>query len=181
MQHQPGTIPNGCFGCSYPAPETGIFMATDTDRLCQLDLELETGPWHCLVYQESHSHSSAIPAGTGNTQWATKMHPDVPGCQNIYSPDGSEPFQYHSMGKQCGKGRNKTIFPAGSFQMLHTPATTVTPGLVWFFDWFFPVCVPSILLFVAVALRLFICLFFISFGLVLYFWFRYGFVDLFFS
>lgn len=159
-------------------PQRGIFMATDTDRLCQLDPELEAGPWHCLVYQESHTHSSPIPAVTGRTQWSTKMRPDVPSWQNIYSPDGSEPFQYHSMGKQCGKGRNKTIFPAGSFQMLHAPATTVTPGLVWFFDCFFPVCVPSILLFVVVGLGLFICLFFISFGLVSYFWFQYGYVDL---
>lgn len=79
--------------------------------------------------------------------------------------------------EKCGKGKNKTIFPAGSCQMLHAPATTVMLGLVWFFDFFSCLfswgfgccccCFQIVYLFV-----------FVSFGMVLYFWFWYEFVDL---
>lgn len=59
-------------------------MAIDHDRLCQLGPELETGPWHCLVYQGSHAHSSTpITTVTGNIQWFTKMCLDVLSWQNI--------------------------------------------------------------------------------------------------
>lgn len=158
----------------------GYFMDIDTGRLFQLDPELETGPWPCFVYQESPTHSlTPITTMTGNIQWLKKCIL-VSQVDRTFTALMDQSLFSTTPWEQYGKGRNKTIFPAGSSQMLQAPPATVTLGLVQFFlVFFFPVCVSRILFVVFVfVLGLFICLFFVSFGLVLYFWFLCGFVYL---
>lgn len=174
IQHQPGAIPRVGLDAATLFQRQGYFMAIDTDRLCQLHLEIETGPWHCLVCQGSQTHSSTpITTVTGSIQWFTKLCADVQSWWNIYSPNGSEPFQYHSMGTVWQRQEQDHI-PCRQLSNASCSATTVTLGLAWFFDCSFS-CLCS-RVFVCCVFALFIFLLFVSFCVVLYFLF--WFVDL---
>lgn len=177
MQHQPGTIPNGWFGCSYPTPERDFHgyrhwqavpagPRTGSWTLALLGLPGESHPQ--LTHPSCDWENSVVHK---NASWCPKLAEHL-------QPWWIRAFSVPLHGKTMWQRQEQDHIPCRQLSNASCSCDHSHTGFGLVFWLFFPVCVPSILLFVVVGLGLFICLFFISFGLVSYFWFQYGYVDL---
>lgn len=179
IQHQPGTIPSGWFGYSYPIPETGMFhcyrhwqAVSAGPRARNWTLALLGLPGESYPQLNTH-HITAV---TGNSQGLTKMCLRVQSWQNI----GSEPFQHHSMGTMWQR-QDQDHIPCG--QLSNASHSCYQSCWVCFgvlVGFFFPVCVLGVFLlflpwdclFVSLLVLVWFCIFSFGMGLLIWVFFK---------